>query len=169
MVSKEEHTHTADFLFAHPISRTEVLLQKLAALAVQIVVLNLMVLFADLLVIRLIGENIPWNDILLIHLAYFLLQLEIGSLCFSLSALSHENPLGLCIGITFGLYCMNLAANLSSSLEWLCWLTPYAYCEGSWIIEHGALNLTYLFSGLLISMMTLLASFVFFSRKDLRV
>lgn len=169
MVSKEEHSHTADFLFAHPISRAEVLLQKLAALAVQIVVLNLMVLFADLLVIRLIGEKIPWNDILLIHLAYFLLQLETGSLCFSFSALSHENPLGLCIGITFGLYCMNLAANLSSSLEWLRWLTPYAYCEGSWIIEYGALNLPYLFSGLVISVMALLASFSFFSRKDLRV
>ena len=44
LLSKEEHGHTADFLFAHPISRTRVLVEKLLAMFIQILFLNVFVI-----------------------------------------------------------------------------------------------------------------------------
>ena len=41
------------------------------------------------------GEDIPWKEILLLHLAYSLLQIEIASICFGISAFLRKGSLGV--------------------------------------------------------------------------
>ena len=43
MLSKEEKDHTAELLLAHPISRSSVVAQKLAAVVIQIITMNVVV------------------------------------------------------------------------------------------------------------------------------
>lgn len=167
MITREETSHTADFLYGHPISRTAIVLDKLAALITQILLLNLIVFAADLSGMAIIGESIPWKEVCLIHLAYLLLMLEIGLLCFSLSSLRCSSSMGLCLGLTMILYFLNLAANLNDGLQWLRWITPYAWCEGSWIIRHGSLDWSYVCSGIGISLLAALCCLQVFSRRDL--
>ena len=70
MLSKEEKGHTAEFLLTHPVSRRRIMSGKLAALFFQIMVLNAFVLLISIISIYAVGEDIPWKEILLLHLAY---------------------------------------------------------------------------------------------------
>ena len=86
MLAKEEKDHTAEFLLTHPVSRVRVITEKLTAVMLQIVLLNLTVLASSLISIACIGEEIPWKELLLLHLAYFILQVELAGICFGISA-----------------------------------------------------------------------------------
>ena len=60
-LSKEERDKTAEFLFTHPISRVRVVTEKLAAVMVQIAVMNAVILSLSLVSMTVIGETIPWK------------------------------------------------------------------------------------------------------------
>ena len=60
MLSKEEHSHTAEFLLTHPISRQRVVFEKLLAVIIQIVVLNLVCVVFAIISFNIIGEEILW-------------------------------------------------------------------------------------------------------------
>ena len=119
MLSKEEKGHTAEFLLSHPVSRNSILSGKLAALFLQILVLNTAVLIISLISIYAVGEDIPWKEILLLHLAYVLLQIEIASICFGISAFLRKGSLGVGLGLSIMLYFFNIIANISDSAEFL--------------------------------------------------
>ena len=82
-LAKEEKEHTAEFLFAHPVSRKKVLTEKLASVIIQLLLLNVTVFLLSIGSIALIGEEILWKEICLLHLAYFLIQIELAGVCFS--------------------------------------------------------------------------------------
>ena len=86
ILSKEEKDRTAEFLLTHPVSRVRVVTEKLAALLIQITAMDLMILALSLVSMRLIGESIPWKEVMLMHGAYFLLQLELAGVCFGIPA-----------------------------------------------------------------------------------
>ena len=86
LLAKEEKDHTADFLLTHPVTRTSVFWQKAAAMAVQILLMNLAVILLAWISIRWIGESPDWEGLCLFHLAQVLMQLEIGGICLGISA-----------------------------------------------------------------------------------
>ena len=90
MLAKEEKERTAEFLLTHPVRRSQVVTGKLIAVLVQIVILNALVLGLSMASMILIKEDIPWKELLLIHLAYFLVQIELAGICFGISALKTQ-------------------------------------------------------------------------------
>ena len=113
MLEKEERGHTAEFLLAHPISRRRILLEKLAASLAQVALLNGAVLAVSLAALAGIGNEVPWKGILLVHLAYFLLQAELVGVCFGISAFLRRGGMGIGLGIAAVLYFLQIIANLS--------------------------------------------------------
>ena len=98
MLSKEEKEKTAEFLLTHPVSRKRVLTEKLIALLIQITAINLIFYALSVGSIAAIGEEIPWKEISLLHLAYYLLQLELAGICFGISAFLRKGSAGfLCL------------------------------------------------------------------------
>ena len=71
VLSKEEKDGTAEFLLTHPVSRARVLTEKLVAVLLQILALNVIVLALALGSIAAIGEAVPWKELLLMHLSNF--------------------------------------------------------------------------------------------------
>ena len=112
-LSGEERDHTAEFLLTHPVSRARVVGEKLCSVAVQILLFNVVVFLLALLLIRLIGEEIPWTELSLIHLAYLFLQWEIAAVCFGLSAFLRRGGAGVGLGLAAMLYFLNLIANIT--------------------------------------------------------
>ena len=82
----EEKEGTAEFLLTHPVSRRSVLLQKLGAVLLQILILNGAVLGISLVSALLVGEAPEGKTFVLLFLAYLILQMEIASICFGISA-----------------------------------------------------------------------------------
>lgn len=131
LLAGEEGGRTAEFLLTHPVSRLRVAGEKLAALFVLVLGLNLVCFACGAGGILLIGEEADWGDLLRYHGALLLMQLEIGGLCFGLSALLRRGGVGLGMGLTALLYFAGLLLNLDQGLDWLRFVTPYYYADAA--------------------------------------
>ena len=167
-LAKEERDRTAEFLLTHPVSRKCVITEKLAAVLLQITVMNLLILILSLLSVALIGEDIPLKSLLLIHGAYFLLQLELACICFGISAFLRRGGAGIGMGLAAAAYFLNLVANISESARFLHWLTPFAYCEGADIITGGKLDGSRIAVGMTLAIIGIITAFRHYIRKDIR-
>lgn len=131
LLAGEEENHTAEFLLTHPVTRLQIAAEKLAALTALVLGLNLICFTCGAGGILAIGEEVEWADLLRYHGALLLMQLEIGGLCFGLSALLRRGGLGLAMGLTALLYFAGLLINLDQRLDWLRFLTPYYYADAA--------------------------------------
>lgn len=166
-LAKEEKDRTAEFLLAHPVSRVQIISEKLAAVMVQIVVMNAVVFGLSLACIAQVGEEIQWKELCLLHLAYFLLQIELAGICFGISAFLRRGGLGLGLGIAAIAYFLNIIANISEQAEFLKYITPFGYAEGADIVTNGCLDMTMLLPGMLYAGIGIAAAYWKYSKKDI--
>lgn len=168
ILSREEQEHTADFLLTHPISRGRVVTEKLAAALGQIVLLNAVVLGLSVASVCLIGETPEWRRLLLLHLACLLMQLEIGAVCFGISAFLRRGSAGVGLGTAMLLYLLNLLANLTPRAEFLKYITPFGYAEGADIVSSGGLDAVLLLFGAGYTAAGIAAAYLRYLNKDIR-
>ena len=131
--------HTAEFLLTHPVSRLRVAVEKLAALTVLIIGLNVICFACGAGGILAIGEEAEWGNLLHYHGAVLLMQLEIGAVCFGVSAFLRRGGLGLAMGLAALLYFAGLLINLDQGLDWLRFVTPYYYADAARIFAGEVL------------------------------
>lgn len=165
-LSKEEKEHTAEFLFSHPVRRRSVLIQKLAAVFLQVLLLNAVAYLTAIGSIICIGEPVPWNELTLLHFANLLTQFELALICFGLSACIRGNAFGIGLGLTLVFYFMNLVANISDQAEILKYLSPFGYAEGSDLLTDG-LNVPLVLIGLLTGIVITCAGSIYYTHKDI--
>ena len=168
ILSKEEKEKTAEFLLAHPISRARILTEKLVAVLVQISALNLIIYAVSVGSIAVIGEEIPWKEVNLLHLAYYLLQLELAGICFGISAFLRKGSAGAGLGVAMLLYCLNLIANMTESADFLKYITPFGYCDGADIVSSGSLNGTMIAIGVVMGIACIAVAYLHYNKKDIR-
>ena len=167
ILGKEERDKTAEFLLTHPISRRQAVTEKLAAVLLQITAMNLVLYALSAGSIAATGETIPWTEISLLHLAYYLLQLELAGICFGISAFLRKGNVGIGLGIAALLYFLNLISNMAESAEFLKYITPFGYCEGADIIAEGRLDLSLILLGLSLGAAGIAAAYLKYTRKDI--
>lgn len=166
-LAKEEKNRTAEFLLTHPVSRIRVITEKLAAVLMQIIAMNGIILLLSLGSMAVIGETIPWKEVLLMHLAYFLLQAELAGICFGISAFLRRGSTGIGLGLAAMMYFLNLIANMTESAGFLKYLTPFGYCEGADIVTEGKLDATLLAVGMAFTCVGIAAAYWKYGRKDI--
>ena len=167
MLSKEEKERTAEFLLVHPVSRGRIVTEKLIAVFLQITAMNLLIYALAAGSMAAIGEDIPWKELNLLHLAYYLMQLEIGGVCFGISAFMRKGTLGAGLGLAAMLYCLNLIANIADAASFLKYITPFGYCDGADIVSEGSLNGTLVAVGALIGVAGIAAAYLKYTKKDI--
>ena len=167
ILSKEEKDKTAEFLFAHPVGRVQIITEKLIAVFVQIAALNIVVCALSAISITAIGEQVPWKEFGLLHLAYLLLQLEIASIFFGISAFLRKGSIGIGLGLAAVMYFLNIIANITESAEFLNYITPFGYCEGSNIVADGKLDTVSVAIGMVLGIAGIVAAYLKYSKKDI--
>ena len=167
MLCKEEKERTAEFLLTHPVRRARVVTEKLAAVLLLITVMNLIIYALAVGSILAIGESVPWRELNLQHLAYWLLQLELAGICFGVSAFLRRGSAGVGLGIAVMLYFMNLIANITDSAAFLKDLTPFGYCDGAEIVSSGSLDGKRLAVGAIFFAVGVAAAYWKYTRKDI--
>ena len=168
ILSKEEKDRTAEFLLTHPVSRVRIIPEKLLAVLLQIAAMNLILYALSLGSMAAVGEEIPWKELNLLHLAYFLLQAELAGLCFGISAFLRKGSAGVGLGIAAMMYFLNLIANIAEAAEFLKYITPFGYCDGADIVSNGRLDGTMVAIGAVIGMGGIIAAYLKYARKDIR-
>ena len=168
MLCKEEKERTAEFLLTHPVTRERVVTEKLLAALLLITAMNLIIYALAVGSILAIGESVPWRELNLQHLAYWLLQLELAGICFGVSAFLRRGSAGVGLGIAVMLYFMNLIANITDSAAFLKDLTPFGYCDGAEIASAGSLDGKRLAIGAAFFAVGVAAAYWNYTRKDIR-
>ncbi len=167
ILSKEERMHTADFLLTHPLGRVRVMTEKLLSVLIRIVLLNLLIYGISVLSMAAVGEEIPWKEVNLLHLAYFLMQLELAGICFGISAFLRRGSVSIGLGIAVLMYFMNLIANITESAKDLKYLTPFGFCDGALIAAEGKLDGAVLAAGMALGALGILAAYLKYPKKDI--
>lgn len=166
-LAKEEREHTAEFLLTHPISRTRVAGEKLAAVLTELVILNLGTSLMVVLSTLLIGEEARWGTLALLALAYLLMQICVAGVCFGLSALVKRVPALLGIGVALGLYFLYAASGIVRQTRFLRYLTPFSIPDTNRILEQNALPGLCLLSTAAIAVACVVFAFLRYRRKDI--
>lgn len=167
ILSKEEKDKTAEFLLTHPISRKRIVTEKLIAVLIRITAMNLLIYAFAVGSIAAIGETIPWKEISLLHLAYYLLQLELAGICFGISAFLRKGSAGVGLGIATMMYFLNLIANIAEVAEFLKYITPFGYCEGADIVSSGSLDSVRVVIGAVMGIGGIVIAYLKFTRKNI--
>lgn len=167
-LSREEKERTAEFLLTHPVSRVRIITEKLIAVFIQITTMNLIIYALSVVSVTMIGEDIPWKELNLLHLAYYILQLELAGICFGISAFMRKGSVGVGLGIAAMMYFLNLIANITEAAEFLKYITPFGYCEGADLVTNGSLDGSMLLIGTAICIAGILTAYLKYTRKDIR-
>ena len=168
ILSKEERGRTADLLLSHPISRVRVVAEKLLAVVAQVAFLNIAIILLTSLSIFAIGETVDIKIMALIFLSYFILQTEIAIISFCISAFVGKGSTGIGIGVAVFFYFVNLISNLTDDLDFLKYVTPFGYAEGTSILSNEAIEIKYLAIGLAVVALAIFAAFANYRRKDIK-
>lgn len=166
-IAKEEKEHTAEFLLTHPLSRARILTEKLFSILIQLILLNLSIIAVTAICAFAVSAEVQIGRLALLFLANFLLQVEIAAITFCLSAFLRRGGMGIGLGISLMLYFLNILANLSEKTEFLKWITPFGYTDGSYIIENGSLKLGYLLLGSVFAAVSIALAYWHYLKKDI--
>ena len=167
MLCKEEKERTAEFLLTHPVSRARIVTEKLIAVLLQITAMNVIVWLLSAASIAAIGEAVPWKELNLLHLAYYLLQLELVGICFGISAFMRKGSIGAGLGIAAIMYFLSLIANITKSASFLNYITPFGYCGGADIMTAGGLDGTKVAIGIAAGAAGIAAAYLKYTGKDI--
>ncbi len=166
-LSKEEKEHTAEFLLTHPITRRRVLTEKLFAILMQLVILNLSVIFVSVLSMLIADVSADAGTLALMYLAYFIMQCEIAAVTFCISAFIRGNGLGIGLGLAALFYFVNIIANLIEKTAFLKYFTPFGYTESADIISDKSLNIGYLTVGISVTVICIILAYIKYDKKDI--
>ncbi|MCI7180397.1 MAG: ABC transporter permease subunit [Schaedlerella sp.] len=167
VLAKEEKEHTAEFLLTHPVNRSSIVTEKLISVMIQVTIMNVIVFGISILSIIAIGEEIPWKELLLLHLAYYLLQIELAGICFGISAFLKRGGLGIGLGIAAIMYFLNIIANITESAEFLKYITPFGYADGSDVVANGNIDIRMVLPGMIFCMVGIIAAYIKYCKKDI--
>ena len=96
------------------------------------------------------------------------MQIEIASMTFGISAFVRNGGMGIGLGMAFVLYFANILSNLSKDVEFIKYLTPFSYADGSHIVAEAEIDIKYLAVGLIFTAVGVAAGFAKYLKKDIR-
>ncbi len=167
ILSKEEGGHTSEFLFSLPISRKQVVLEKLLSILFILFLYNLAFILLMVLGFAFIGEDVDVKGFILFHLASFLMCIKISCICFALSSFSKKAALGSGLSVALLLYFADLMAKIIEDTKFLRYITPFSYADAADIIATGSIHSDYLIPGIIITIASTITGFIVYMKKDL--
>jgi len=167
ILSKEEEGHTADFLHTLPFGRDYIVLWKYAAVCLLCLLFSAGTMLWILLGFLCMGEMPPVREFFLYHGAQLLLQLELGSICFLISAVGRKRQIGGALGIAVLLYFAELMCRVVPAIENLKYVTPYYFANASDIFSTGKLHRGMAVCSVFVTIISAFLSLYLYRRKDL--
>lgn len=167
-LAKEEKDRTAEFLLSHPVSRARVITEKLAAVMLEILAMNVIVYLLTTASVVAIGETVPWKEMTLLHISHLLMQLELAGICFGISAFLTRGSLGIGLGLATVMYFLNIVGNITDKAKFLKYITPFGYTEGADIVSDKKLDAVLVFLGMAYMAVGIALSYIRYTKKDIK-
>ena len=172
LITKEERDKTAEFLLTKPISRKNVILEKLMSGIVIITILNFFTLCVSIYMVASHNNGNPDIKIaILLMFAMYLVQL----IFFSLGALvgsESKNPKKASVLSTSMMmlaFVIYVFTGITNKLGFLTAFSPFKYFEASKIIETGSLNIYFVLLSVFLVTIFTVATLKSYDNKDLNL
>ncbi|QDQ02560.1 ABC transporter permease subunit [Lysinibacillus fusiformis] len=172
IIAKEERDKTAEFLFVRPVSRTSIISAKLLAAVVNIVSLNMITGVSCIYLVGKYSEGESVNaDIAIAMTAMLILQLLFLFIGSAIASVSKKPKLAASIstGILLMTYLLSIAIDLNEKLAIMKYISPFKYFEAKIVMNGGGLDSKFIVLSLFIIVILTMITFVFYSRKDLKI
>lgn len=143
MVARHVEHGQMDLLLSYPVSRRRVVGEKVSALAVPLVVLNVVVFAFVFAGVVMIGESVDVVRFAMVHalsVPYFLVCIGIGTL-LSVAVSRAETAQRVAIGLVFVLWLTESITATVDGFEWVGALSPTNYYDPTEILVHGTYDL----------------------------
>lgn len=190
MLAKEEEGHTSEFLNTLPLGRGYIVLWKLFSMVLLILLFNLLCVLWELGGFALARETLQRaeaglgaasfgqdgvkiftrefvRNLALFHGAQILMHLEVGSVCFLLSAIGRKKQVGAALGLAILLYVADLMCRMIPDLENMKYVTPYYFSNGTDIFTSGEIEASLAVTAAAVTAGAVLAALEAYRRKDL--
>jgi len=172
ILSREQSEKTIEFLLSKPVTRTRILTEKLAVVALNLVIFNLVIGLASAIsFLTLQSQEVEWSRFLLLTFAQFLLHAAFAAACFFLSSFISRSRtiLSVSLGLVLITYFVFVAANLADTLHFMLYLTPFHYVDAADILESGTFNVLSVTVIPLILVLGTGSAYVIYNRRDISV
>lgn len=170
IVAKEEHSHTAEFLLAKPVRRTQVLTAKLLAALTILVITNAFFITAMWAEISVLAKtSIVGKTFILMTLTLFLVQLFFLGLGFlvSVTAPKIRSVLSISLSIVFVFFVIGIFDSLIGSKA-VRYLTPFKFFDYQYIIKNNSYDPAYLVVEGVFMTAAITAAYYFYLKRDMR-
>jgi ABC-2 type transport system permease protein len=169
ILSKEERDKTAEFLLAKPVSRNNVVFQKLAAALANVLIFTVVSTVISILSINYY-EKLT-NEILVLMTGMLLVQLVFLSIGLVMAS-AYKDPKKastVSSSILFVTFFLSLLIDMTENMDWLTFLSPFKYFSTSGILKGDSLSIPYAVLSIGISIVLSILSFVFYKKRDLKI
>lgn len=168
MLSKETEGHTAEFLYTLPNSRRKIVLLKYAAMILRILLFNVISVTFFFLGFLLMKEDVSIGGFFIYHIMCFLMQVEIATICFFISAISNKKNVGMGIGMVILCYALDMMCRLIPDLEKLKYVVPYYYANAVDLFENGMKGMESMtVIGVVVTIVCLFSAVIIYEKKDI--
>jgi ABC-2 type transport system permease protein len=173
IISKEERDRTSEFLFVKPVSRVKIISMKLAAALINIVIINIITLISSIMIIAKYsnGEEGIIGDVGILMVGMFLLQLLFMVIGTGLASVL-KNPKrasSIATGVLLLTFILSIAIDLNEKLLALKYLSPFKYFEAKNLMYGGGFEEVFVTLTVVLIAVLLVVTYVFFSKRDLKV
>ena len=172
IVSKEERDRTVEFLLALPVSRTKIVTAKILAAAMNCFALLAITWGASLAnAARYQPDSAFFDFLTLSMIALFGMQLIFLAVGFFLGCAMkhHKRASSVAIVLWLGTYILSVLSGLSESLEFLKYVSPFAYFDPALLLRESRIDLAYVALSAGIIAVCLVAAYLTYSRRDLYI
>lgn len=172
IISKEERDKTAEFLFVKPVSRNKIITSKIVAALLNLLIFNIVTLISSIVMVGKYSKGEDVNgDILILMVGLFVLQLIFLFIGSGIAALTKKPKTAgsLATGILLLTFILSIIIDINEKLESLKYLTPFKYYEAKHLMFGSGFDAVYVILSGIIIVLTLLATYVFYKKKDLNI
>ena len=167
MLSKEEDGHTGEFLFSLPVSRGKVVAAKLIAILTDLVLFTVICGMFYVLGFVALKEDIPQEEMMRFLFSMLLMNIEVSSISYLISAACSKTKIGLSLGLALIIYTYDIIGRVIPDLKDYLFIGPFSYVNASEIFAGLDVPKYSIPIAVFVIAVAIAGAFITYTKKDL--
>ena len=168
IVLKEENDKTIEYLNSVPITRKNILTNKIISGIIYIILMIISISIFNYIGLSISGD-FNKKQYLLLSITPLFPSLVIFSFCLLISTFTHKSKktIGISLGIVFLSYFLNILSELSDSTKILKYISTFTLADIRNVIETSSINIIMIIITIIITTIFITLSYIHYEKKEL--
>ncbi len=168
IVLKEENDKTIEYLESLPIKRNTILTNKIIV-AITYIVLLILIMGIFNYVALLISGDFNQKEYLLLSITPLFIALPLFAFNLFISTFLHKTKktVGICLGLVFIFYLLNVLSELSENVGFLKYFSIYTLADIRNVILNTSINIVNVLISIGLTIIFIICSYIRYNKKEL--